>query len=160
MMLMLTSCQWAIIQNSDLVVKHVFVLIEFLFMRKSMMNAKKFVDKLKNETVLGNPLASGVTHGPVIHDRSMKKSDNIEDAVDKGAILLGGSKRPDLGENFHDLTVLGDVTTEMLITQEETFGPVAPLIKFKTDDEVIKWPIMTLLLDLLVISMQMTWPKF
>ena len=38
--------------------------------------AKKFVDKLKNETVLGNPLASGVTHGPVIHDRSMKKSDN------------------------------------------------------------------------------------
>lgn len=43
-----------------------------------------------------------------------------------------------MGENFHDLTVLGDVTTEMLITQEETFGPVAPLIKFKTDDEVIK----------------------
>lgn len=102
--------------------------------------AKKFVDKLKNETVLGNPLASGVTHGPVIHDRSMKKvRQHIEDAVDKGAtILLGGSKRPDLGENFHDLTVLGDATTEMLITQEETFGPVAPLIKFKTDDEVIK----------------------
>ena len=43
-----------------------------------------------------------------------------------------------MGENFHDLTVLGDVTTEMLITQEETFGPVAPLIKFKTDDEVMK----------------------
>lgn len=102
--------------------------------------SRKLVEKLTKDVVLGNGLDPKVNYGPVIHDRSMKKvRQHIDDAVSKGAsILYGGNKRPDLGENFHELTVLGDVTTDMLIANEETFGPVAPLIKFKTDEEVIE----------------------
>ncbi|EGW34904.1 uncharacterized protein SPAPADRAFT_58029 [Spathaspora passalidarum NRRL Y-27907] len=102
--------------------------------------SNKLVAKLEETTTLGNGFSPDVTHGPVIHDRSMKKvRQHIEDAVSKGAkVLYGGSTRPDLGENFHELTVLGNVTTDMLIAQEETFGPVAPLIKFSTDEEVIQ----------------------
>ncbi|KAG7664227.1 uncharacterized protein J8A68_002241 [[Candida] subhashii] len=101
--------------------------------------SSKLVAKLKH-TKLGNGLVDGVTHGPLIHDNSMKKvREHIEDATSKGAkILVGGSKRPELGEHFHDLTVLGNVNTDMKITQEETFGPVAPLIKFTSEDEVVK----------------------
>ncbi|WLF77836.1 hypothetical protein PVL30_001558 [Lodderomyces elongisporus] len=112
-----------------------------LFVHESIYDefSRKFVEKLKRDVVLGHGLKEGVTHGPVIHDRSMSKvRSHIEDASEKGAkILLGGNKRPDLGENFHELTVLGDVTPDMLIFQEETFGPVAPLIKFSSDEEVI-----------------------
>lgn len=88
---------------------------------------------------LGNGLADGTTHGPLIHGKSMNKvRSHIEDATSKGAkVLLGGNKREDLGVNFHELTVLGGVTQEMDIFNEETFGPVAPLIKFKSDEEVI-----------------------
>ncbi|RCK56077.1 Succinate-semialdehyde dehydrogenase [NADP(+)] [Candida viswanathii] len=101
--------------------------------------ARKLVERLNRDVVLGNGLDPKVNYGPVIHDRSMKKvRQHIDDAVSKGAkVLFGGNKRPDLGENFHELTVLGDVTTEMLIANEETFGPVAPLIKFSSDEEVI-----------------------
>ncbi|KAI5960325.1 uncharacterized protein KGF55_004617 [Candida pseudojiufengensis] len=113
-----------------------------LFVHESIYDefTTKFVEKLKKDVKLGNGLDEGVTHGPLIHDRSMEKvREHIEDAVDKGAkVLLGGDKRPDLGENFHDLTVLGDVTPKMLIFNEETFGPVAPIIKFSTEEEVIK----------------------
>lgn len=102
--------------------------------------SRKLVERLTKIVSLGNGLDPKVNFGPLIHDRSMNKvRQHIDDAVSKGAsILYGGNKRPELGENFHDLTVLGDVTTDMLITTEETFGPVAPLIKFKTDEEVIE----------------------
>lgn len=102
--------------------------------------SKKLVDKLKSLVVLGNGIVDGVTHGPLIHDRSMSKvREHIDDAVSKGAkILLGGEKRPDLGLNFHDLTVLGDVTPEMMIHNDETFGPVCPIFTFKTEEEVLK----------------------
>lgn len=113
-----------------------------LFVHESIYDefARKFTDKLSRTVTLGNGLDSGVTHGPVIHDRAMKKvRSHIEDATSKGAnILLGGNKREDLGENFHELTVLGDVTPSMLIFSEETFGPVAPLIKFSSDEEVLQ----------------------
>lgn len=100
--------------------------------------AEKFVAKVK-ETVMGNGMEEGVTHGPVIHQKSAEKvRDHIEDACSKGAkILVGGRQRKDLGDLFHELTVLGDVTPAMDIFHEETFGPVAPLIKFRTFDEVI-----------------------
>ncbi|KAI3403863.2 hypothetical protein KGF56_003293 [Candida oxycetoniae] len=113
-----------------------------IFVHESIYDefATKFVNKVKKDSLLGYGLNKGVTHGPLIHDRSMQKVvSHIEDAVSKGAsILCGGSKRPDLGTNFHELTILGDVTPDMLIFQEETFGPVAPLIKFSSDQEVIK----------------------
>lgn len=113
-----------------------------LFIHESIYDefSQKFVSKLKETTTLGDGLQSGVTHGPVIHDRSMKKvRQHIEDATGKGAkVLLGGNPREDLGENFHELTVLGDATTDMMIFEEETFGPVCPLFKFKTEDEVLR----------------------
>ncbi|CAI5758838.1 unnamed protein product [Candida verbasci] len=113
-----------------------------LFIHESIYDdfKDKLISKLKETVVLGDGLKEGVTYGPVINERSMKKvREHIEDATGKGAkILFGGNKREDLGANFHDLTVLGDVTTEMQIFNDETFGPVAPLIKFKSDDEVIK----------------------
>lgn len=102
--------------------------------------AAALVAKLKATTVLGHGMDKKSTHGPVIHDRSMAKvREHIEDATKRGAkVLLGGNKRPDLGVNYHELTVLGDVTPEMDIFHEETFGPVAPLIKFGSDEEAIE----------------------
>lgn len=101
---------------------------------------QKFVSQLSSTVKLGDGLEEGITYGPVIHDRSFAKvRSHIDDAVSKGAtIALGGNPRPDLGDNFHDLTVLTDVTSDMLITQEETFGPVCPLIKFGSEEEVIQ----------------------
>lgn len=102
--------------------------------------AAALVAKLTQTTVLGHGMDKKSTHGPVIHDRSMSKvREHIEDATKRGAkVLLGGNKRPDLGVNYHELTVLGDVTPEMEIFHEETFGPVAPLIKFGSDEEAIE----------------------
>lgn len=102
--------------------------------------AAKLAQKLDANTVLGNGLDDGVTHGPLIHEKSMAKvRSHIDDAFSKGArVLFGGKKRPDLGRNYHELTVLGDVTGEMDITREETFGPIAPLIKFGSEEEVVR----------------------
>jgi succinate-semialdehyde dehydrogenase/glutarate-semialdehyde dehydrogenase len=63
---------------------------------------------------------------------------HIADAVKKGAKVVTGGKRAAQGGSFFEPTVLTDVTTDMVITKEETFGPVAPLYRFKTDDEAIK----------------------
>lgn len=95
----------------------------------------KAVEKLK----LGHGLNPETTHGPLIHDRAVEKvSSQIEDAISKGAKLLHGGKiRKDLGPYFHDLTVLGDVPRTAVVNHEETFGPLVPLIKFKTEEEVI-----------------------
>lgn len=112
-----------------------------LFVHESVYDefAKKFVEKVAKTTVMGHGLDEGVTHGPLIDGKSVAKVvSHIENAVSLGAkVLLGGGKRPDLGENFHDLTILGDVTPEMIIFHEETFGPVAPLIKFSSDEQVL-----------------------
>lgn len=121
-------------------VKRVFVQIDFVHESIYDEFTAKFVKQLKEKIVLGNGLDKDTTYGPVIHQGSMEKIRNqLKDALDKGAkLLLGGDKRPDLGENFHDLTVLGDVTPEMEIFNEETFGPLAPFIKFSSEEEVLK----------------------
>ncbi|MFT5033469.1 MAG: succinate-semialdehyde dehydrogenase/glutarate-semialdehyde dehydrogenase [Bacteroidia bacterium] len=81
----------------------------------------------------------GVTQGPLIDgDAVAKVEQHIEDAVSKGARVISGGKRHSLGANFFEPTVLVDVTQKMLIAHEETFGPVAPLIRFHSDDEVIQ----------------------
>ncbi|OUM55874.1 hypothetical protein BVG19_g5486 [[Candida] boidinii] len=89
---------------------------------------------------LGPGLDLSVTHGPLIHEKALNKvKEHITDAVSKGAkILAGGNAVPELGPFFHELTVLGDVTQDMKIAHEETFGPIAPLIKFSTDEQVIE----------------------
>ncbi|KAH3668535.1 hypothetical protein OGAPHI_002289 [Ogataea philodendri] len=94
------------------------------------------VSKLK----LGHGLSEGTTHGPLIHERAVAKvASHIEDAVAKGAkVVAGGRVEQALGENFHQITILSDVPKEALVNVEETFGPLVPLIKFKTEDEVVE----------------------
>lgn len=76
----------------------------------------------------------------MIHDKSIDKvASLVQDAKTKGAdVLIGGSRASSLGPLFYQPTVLGNVTESMDIFYEEIFGPVAPLIKFKDVDEVIK----------------------
>lgn len=99
--------------------------------------AQKFaaaVGKLK----VGNGAEPNVTQGPLINDKAVDKVEHhIADALGKGARLLLGGKRHALGHSFFEPTVLADVTSDMIIAEEESFGPVAPLFRFKTEDEVI-----------------------
>ena len=79
------------------------------------------------------------THGPLIHERAIEKvTKHVDDAVSKGAQILVGGKRLDIGGSFFAPTVLCDVPAGTLINDEETFGPVAALTKFETEEEVIK----------------------
>lgn len=90
------------------------------------------VEKLKKNTRLGPGMDPTVTHGPLVHDKSLKKvSHLVDDAISKGAkLLLGGKSRPDLGPTFYELTVLSEVTKNMDIYETEIFGPVASLIRY------------------------------
>jgi acyl-CoA reductase-like NAD-dependent aldehyde dehydrogenase len=77
--------------------------------------------------------------GPLIDMKAVEKVEaHIADALKKGAKVVTGGKRAAQGGSFFEPTVLTDVTTDMVITKEETFGPVAPLYRFKTDAEAIK----------------------
>jgi succinate-semialdehyde dehydrogenase / glutarate-semialdehyde dehydrogenase len=81
----------------------------------------------------------GAVIGPLIDMKAVEKVEaHIADAVKKGAKVALGGKRSALGGTFFEPTVPTDVTTDMVITKEETFGPVAPLYRFKTDDEAVK----------------------
>src|SRR5208337_3848431 len=81
----------------------------------------------------------GAVIGPLIDMKAVEKVEaHIADAVKKGAKVVTGGKRAAQGGSFFEPTVLTDVTTDMVITKEETFGPVAPLYRFKTDAEAIK----------------------
>jgi succinate-semialdehyde dehydrogenase/glutarate-semialdehyde dehydrogenase len=82
---------------------------------------------------------AGVTTGPLIDKNAVAKvEEHISDALGKGAKVLAGGKRHALGGLFFEPTVLADVTTKMKVTKEETFGPVAPLFRFKDEAEAIQ----------------------
>ncbi|MBI5716881.1 MAG: NAD-dependent succinate-semialdehyde dehydrogenase [Burkholderiales bacterium] len=85
---------------------------------------------------VGNGFEAGVTQGPLIDDAAIAKVErHVADALAKGArVVVGGQK---LGDRFYTPTVLADVTSEMLCAREETFGPVAPVFRFKTEDEAV-----------------------
>lgn len=88
---------------------------------------------------VGYGLEEGITHGPLIHDRAVEKvSRHINDAVEKGAQILIGGSRIDRPGAFFAPTVLSDVPRNALINEEETFGPVAAITKFETEEEVIR----------------------
>ena len=88
---------------------------------------------------VGAGTEDGVTQGPLIDAAAIEKIEShVTDAVNKGAKLVQGGKRHALGGNFYEPTVLANVSADSLIFSEETFGPVAPLFRFKTDDEVIE----------------------
>jgi acyl-CoA reductase-like NAD-dependent aldehyde dehydrogenase len=78
--------------------------------------------------------------GPMIHERQLRIVEaHVEDAVRRGArVLAGGARLPELGKNFYKPTVLADVTQEMGIMREETFGPVLPVMAFDSDEEAVK----------------------
>jgi succinate-semialdehyde dehydrogenase/glutarate-semialdehyde dehydrogenase len=88
---------------------------------------------------VANGFEQGAVIGPLIDMKAVEKVEShIADAVKKGAKVALGGHRHALGGSFFEPTVLTDVTTDMLITREETFGPVAPLYRFKTDTEAVK----------------------
>ncbi|AQR67215.1 succinate-semialdehyde dehydrogenase I [Janthinobacterium sp. LM6] len=92
------------------------------------------VAKLK----VGNGIEAGVTQGPLIDAKAVAKvEEHVADALAKGGRLLAGGKRHALGNGFFEPTIIADVTNDMRVATEETFGPLAPLFRFKTDDEVI-----------------------
>jgi succinate-semialdehyde dehydrogenase/glutarate-semialdehyde dehydrogenase len=98
--------------------------------------AEKLAAAVKNLKV-GNGTDQGVTTGPLINAAAVKKvKEHIDDALAKGAKVVVGGKS--LGGNFFEPTLLRDVNTDMLVTREETFGPVAPLFRFKTEEEAIQ----------------------
>lgn len=98
--------------------------------------AARLVEEVKKFRV-GNGEDPGVTHGPLTTSVA-KVEEHVKDAVAKKAtVLLGGNRLPQLGKNFFELTVLGDVDDNMTVISEETFGPLAALTRFKTEDEVI-----------------------
>lgn len=80
----------------------------------------------------------GVTIGPLINDDAVAKvEEHVADAVAKGAKVVTGGKRHALGRTYYEPTILTGVTAEMRVAREETFGPVAPLFRFSTEDEVV-----------------------
>jgi len=89
---------------------------------------------------VGNGMDPHTDVGPMIHQRQLHTVEQqIEDAIAQGArVLTGGARLPDLGPNFYAPTVIADVTHDMRIMREETFGPVLPIMAFDTDGEAIR----------------------
>lgn len=88
---------------------------------------------------IGNGADETTKIGPLINANGLAKvEDHLTDATSKGAKVISGGKRSDAGDLFFEPTVLTGVTNDMKVTREETFGPLAPLFKFETDDEVIE----------------------
>jgi len=100
--------------------------------------AAKLVRAVKALKV-GNGLEPGVLQGPLINQAAVDKvEEHIRDAVSKGAEILTGGKRHALGQTFFEPTVLANVSKDAKVAQEETFGPLAPLFRFKTDEEALR----------------------
>jgi succinate-semialdehyde dehydrogenase/glutarate-semialdehyde dehydrogenase len=100
--------------------------------------ASKLTEKVKGFKV-GAGNEPGVVIGPLIDEQGVQKVEkHVADAVGKGAKVILGGKRDQRGGLFFQPTVLTNVTPDMLVSHEETFGPVAPLIRFKTEEEVIR----------------------
>lgn len=99
--------------------------------------AAKLAAKVSALTV-GVGTEQGVLIGPLIDADAIKKvEDHIQDAVAKGASIVTGGKRHSLGGTFFEPTILSGATQAMKIAREETFGPVAPLFRFETEEEVV-----------------------
>ena len=103
---------------------------------------EEFIHKLEialQQLKLGNGLNSESTHGPLINEKAINKVNSIvETAVSQGArLVLGGNCATEVGQQFFNFTVLADVSPEMEIFKTEIFGPVAPIYRFHTEEEVI-----------------------
>ncbi|NNM70810.1 NADP-dependent succinate-semialdehyde dehydrogenase [Enterovirga sp. DB1703] len=88
---------------------------------------------------VGDGFKEGTVIGPLIDSKAVAKvEEHVEDALAKGAKVVTGGKRASLGGSFFEPTVLADTTPDMKIFREETFGPVAPIFRFKTEEEAIR----------------------
>lgn len=100
-----------------------------------------FVDKLTKAVeslAVGNGMEEGVSQGPLINENAIHKiEDHVSDALAKGATLNTGGKRHNLGGTFYEPTVISGVKPEMKVAKEETFGPLAPIFSFKTEEEAL-----------------------
>ena len=100
-----------------------------------------FADKLGQAVAalkVGDGMQEGVQAGPLINAEAVEKvEDHIRDVLDNGGQVVTGGARHDLGGSFFQPTVVTGVTQSMKVAQEETFGPLAPLFKFDTEEEVI-----------------------
>ena len=115
-----------------------------IYVQRSIYNvfAKEFTKRV-SALKAGNGIEAGVRIGPLVNEKALEKVDRqVNDAVAKGAKAMCGGKRLTDGNLkngfFYAPTVLGDVTSDMLIYREETFGPVAPIIPFDTEEEVLQ----------------------
>jgi succinate-semialdehyde dehydrogenase / glutarate-semialdehyde dehydrogenase len=99
-----------------------------------------FVEKLAEKASaikVGNGFEAGVNQGPMIDDQAITKVEaHVADAVGKGATVVTGGAR--ISERFYSPTVLSNVTPDMVVSREETFGPVAPVFRFETEAEAIE----------------------
>ncbi|MCH7338641.1 NAD-dependent succinate-semialdehyde dehydrogenase [Acinetobacter higginsii] len=111
-----------------------------IFVHESIHDA--FVEKLKikvSQLKLGNGLQEGVDLGPLINQKAVNKIvSHIDDALDLGAELILGGQKSAIGTHFFEPTIVINANDQMLCFKEETFAPLAPIFKFKTDQEVIQ----------------------
>ncbi|WP_311753890.1 NAD-dependent succinate-semialdehyde dehydrogenase [Proteus columbae] len=99
--------------------------------------SERFVAAVKKLKV-GNGFEEGVTIGPLINHKAVEKSQSLlADTLKRGATLLCGGESDKAGENFFQPTVVGNVPADSHILEEEIFGPVAPLVIFENEDEVV-----------------------
>ncbi len=102
---------------------------------------QQFADKLVaavRQLKVGDGTGEGVTQGPLINEKAVQKVEqHVADALSKGGRLLAGGQRHALGHGFFEPTVIADVDSTMLVATDETFGPLAPLFRFHTDEEAL-----------------------
>ena len=100
--------------------------------------AEKFAARIATMKV-GNGMDEGVAFGPLIEPQALDKvQEHVDDALSKGAEVILGGKPHALGGLFFEPTIMTNVDRSMAVTQEETFGPLAPLYRFESEDEVIE----------------------
>lgn len=108
-----------------------------IFVQEGIYDAfiEKFTARVKKLTV-GDGFDSSVTQGPLINKAAVNKVDShVQDALSKGGRLMTGGRRMELGECFYEPTVVADLSRESTVFSEETFGPFAPIFRFKTEEE-------------------------
>jgi len=100
---------------------------------------EKLAARVSGSIKVGEGFGDGITQGPLIDDAAVSKVEqHVQDAVAKGAKTVTGGKKHTLGGRFYEPTVLSGVTEDMLCMREETFGPLAPVVKFKDEADVVR----------------------
>ena len=128
---------WASMMNAG----QTCLSVERCYVQRSVYG--EFVDLCRQKIAklrIGEGLGSEAEMGPLIHERQLRTvEDQVSDALARGARLLAGGRRMnELGANFYAPTLLADVTQDMRVMQEETFGPVLPIAPFDTDDDAAR----------------------